>query len=546
MLYRRDTGTMLGLPFRSSYFDTRLDLASGGNLLGPRLGNYQLTGGVDFLRQGGEVGSRDDARSRLGGRVNLFPLSRVTLNSFYDGGWTNATPATVQYQRSDAWGAGVGTRLLPSSTTSADFERREDHYSTALNSARTARAHHGSSYQFGPHGVNLAYDLTDRRITSGVSALDYRTRRDTGRLDTHVLAGWLGTFGGWFQADFERSRTASGTLPDHSLANLAANVDLDTRLAARTSMRNSYADQSFRYETDGAITSLRFQIAESRLEGRRSAATNLDLHGLVRAQFSHVERQPDLLLATALTDLEQPRPSALAVIPRGGANFYSGGIDDGNHFGEILGLTARARLRVTTLEFGASRERTKSTGLRGQSNGGYTGYSPRQAGTQLVHTARAAISSGAGRGALGADYEFQRVENSSLDLDYDLQLIHASASYHVNDRLTLDAGAEYSTTDNSGIYFTTDYRSVSGTLAMTARPMRAMDLRLMGTYGRVPAGARETYWLSENTLAYHFPQLELALLYRAEQRAPETGMVESGRTERLLELRLTRSFFGAY
>jgi hypothetical protein len=547
VLYRRDSGTMLGLPFRTAYLDTRVDLGTGGTLVGPRLGNYQLTGGLDLLRNSGRNATRNDTRSRLGGRVNLLPLSPLTLTSFYDGGWSNATPATLQYDRSDAWGGGAGARLGHWSTTSADFEKREDHYASALNSARTVRAHHGSSIQRGRHALNLNYDFTDRRLASGLAGLDYGTRRNTARFDTHLGLGVMGDLGSWLQFDQERSRTLTGSLLDHTLENRAANVELSTPLGKRSSVRHSFADQTYRYSTPGQPTSLRFQIAEQRLESRHAAGPALDLHGLVRTQFSRVERQPDLWLVTAVADLEHPHPGFVTVIPRAGVNVYSGGIADGTHLGENLGLTVRLRGEAASLELGVGRDRTKSTGLGRRMDGGsVSGFSPRQAGAQLVHAARAALSGGAGRLAYGADYEFQRIENASLGLDYGTHRVHGSTSYRVSDRLSLDAGGDYTTTDNNGVYFSSDYRSVSGTLAASARPSAALELRARGTYGRAPAGPRESYWLSENSMIYRFPELELALLYRAETRTPEGALAGLNRSERLLELRATRRFFSAF
>ncbi|MBI5710052.1 MAG: hypothetical protein HZC42_07080 [Candidatus Eisenbacteria bacterium] len=541
-LYRHDSGTLLGRSFRNIYFDRRLDLGLGGNLLGPRLGNYQLATGLDFLSQKGPDGTHDDTRPRLEGRLNLLPQSPVTLTSFYAGNWSNQPVASLQSARSDSWGGGVGSRILPRGTSSFDYEKREDHLGGALDAARTWRAHHGQSVVLGPHALNASYDYTERRQSSGLARLDFDTRRHTGRLDGHLDLAALGKLDSWLQLDRENARTIAGTLPDRTLENRAASGNLETRLGARATLRQSYSDETWRSSAAGTPTSLRFRIAEERLEGRRHAFGTSDLRALVRAQFNRVERQQDLWLGSALAELEHPHPGHVVVSPRAGLNVFSGGFGDGLHAGEALGLALRIEARGVALQLDGSRERTKGTGLRGRLEAGTAGYSPRQVGAQRVHAARAGLSFAAGRLAVSEDFEFQDVENTSLGIDFTTRRVHASASYRFSDRLALDAGGEYSTTENGGIYFSSDYRSASGTLALTARPAGALELRSRGTYGRVPAGAREAYWQIENNLAWHFPSLELSLLHRAERRAPEAAAFDLSRTERLLELRATRNF----
>jgi len=159
---------------------------------------------------------------------------------------------------------------------------------------------------------------------------------------------------------------------------------------------------------------------------------------------------------------------------------------------------------------------------------------------------RAGASWPAGPIASNADWELQDVDNSSLGIRFTTHRVHGSLGWRASERLRLDLGGDYATTETGGISVQNDYRSASGTLTMTARPVAALELRSRGTFGRVPAGSRESFHSFDQTAAYRFPALELSAHYLAERRAPEASAFDIGRSERLLELRATRSFLGAF
>jgi hypothetical protein len=479
--------------------------------------------------------------------VHLLPEAPVTFNGFASAGRSNVPTSSFESARSDGHGGGIGARLLPGSNSSLDYERLVDRFAGQKDESRNVRAHHGQSLTLGPHAFNAGYDFLDRRASSGFAGLEYRAKRHTGRADTRLALGRLGQLGAWFQLDRERSKTLRGNLPDRALDLIATNSDLVTPLGAHATLRHSWADQLVRDAMGGPARSLRAQVAEQRLESRFRVHPATDLHTIVRTQWSHVERLEDLWVVTALTELAPVKTARLAVIPRAGVNYYSGGLGDGHHAGEALGFTLRARGERASLELVGTRDRTKGTGLRGRLDGpSYSGFSPRQVGAQLIHTVRTGAAWSAGPFASTADWEFQDVDNSSLSIRFTTHRVHASIGWRASDRLRFDVAGDHATTENGGISFQNDYRSTSGTLSMTARPLAALELRSRGTYGRVPAGARESFSTFDQTAAYHFTRLEISAHFLAERRAPETSAFGLGRTERLFELRATRSFLGAF
>ncbi len=542
VFYRRNSGAVEQAR-HADYLDQRLDLKLDGTLLGPRLGNYSVSGGLQFLRLKGPEDAHNLTRRRLGTRIHLLPLSPVTLSGHYSRAWSGVAGPSVDTGRSQAWGGTLNSRLLPRSYSAAEVDRRRDEYTAGPQKATTYRLAHAQGVVLGPHSLNLDYNFTDRRQNSPLTGQDYSTRRHGGRADAHLELGGAGKLGAWLQVDRERSRTLSGAAASRRLENTAANLDLQTPLGSSLTWRQSYADETYRFDSSGQAKSLRFQIAEERLEGRRAFLSGTDIHALLRGQYSHVSGQQDLWLATAVAELEHPRPGRLSLSPQAGIHFFSGGLGDGSDLGGLLGLTLRFRMDPTWIELGARTEKTKATGLRGQLDGGsFQGFSPRQVGAQRVNAARASVRSSAGRLFCHADYEFQQIENSSLGIDFMLHSVNGSASLYASERLRFDLGANYSTTDNSGVDFDQDYRSLSSTLAVNIRPLAMLEVRSQGSYGRVPAGSPEAYWLLDNSLAYHFPRLEISLVHHVERRAPDPSRFERGRTERLLELRATRNF----
>jgi hypothetical protein len=542
--YRRDAVETLGRSSRQTYLDRVLELGVGGDLLGPRLGNYSVTGGLDWLARQGEGAKRDDARQRLDARVQVLPQSFVTGNAFYSGGRSNLAASSLESARSDGWGGGLGARLLRGGQSSIDYEKRDDRFGGALNTARTLRVHHDQGLTFGPHGLNAGWDFLDRDLESALSRIEERTRRNTGRADGRLALARAGTLGAWFQLDRERARPVRGPIAGRALDNLAANAVHEVPLGARTRLTQSWTDQLYRSGGPGPPTSVRFQIAEEKLESRIPTNWNFELRNLYRVQFSRFEGQKDVWLATWLAELAPRRSTGVSLSPRAGLNFYSGGVGDGHDLGEVLGLTLNARGGPASFELSGGREKTRGIGLRGRIDGRSAGFSPRQVGAQLIHTLHAAAGFAAGPFATNGDYEFQRIQNTTLGLDFLTHRVHGAANWRASQRLSVDVGGDYSTADNQGIYFQNDWRSVSGTLAATLRPTAATELRSQGTYGRVPGGSRETYRLLENTAAWHFPMLELALVHRLERRAPGPGAFDIARAERLLELRATRRFSG--
>ena len=545
--YRRDAGTALGHSFRSLYLDRRFDVGVGGALLGPRLGNYSLSGGAGLLTQQGAGPARSTARGRADARVQLLPEAPVTFNGFASAGRSDVAASSFETARSDGLGGGVGARLLPGASSSLDYEKLRDYFAGRRDDSKNLRAHHSQSLTLGPHAFNAGYDFLDRRASSGFAGVAYRSKRHTGRADTRLALGSLGQLGAWFQLDRERSETLRGNLPDRELDLLATNGDLVTALGRRATLRHSWADQLVRDAIAGPARTLRAQIAEQRLDSRLPLRPTIDLHTLVRTQWSHVGRLEDLWVATALTELAPTRITRLAVIPRAGINYYSGGLDDGRHAGEALGLTLRLRGEGASLEVVGTRDRTKGTGLRGRLDGpSYDGFSPRQVGAQLIHTLRTGASWSAGPFASNADWEFQDVDNTSLDLRFTTHRVHGSVGWRASERLRFDIGGDYATSETGSLSFQNDYRSASGTLSMAARPVAALELRTRGTYGRVPAAARESFSTFDQVAVYRFSQLELSAHFLAEKRDPRAAALDLGRTERLLELRLTRSFLGAF
>jgi len=159
---------------------------------------------------------------------------------------------------------------------------------------------------------------------------------------------------------------------------------------------------------------------------------------------------------------------------------------------------------------------------------------------------RTGASWSAGPFASNADWEFQDVDNTSLDLRFTTHRVHGSVGWRASERLRFDIGGDYATSETGSLSFQNDYRSASGTLSMAARPVAALELRTRGTYGRVPAAARESFSTFDQVAVYRFSQLELSAHFLAEKRDPRAAALDLGRTERLLELRLTRSFLGAF
>lgn len=543
--YRNDRGAAAGRSFRHTYLDRTFELGVGGSLLGPRLGSYSLTGGLGWLGQKGDGPRRDDARQRLDARVQLLPQSPVTFNSFYTGGRSNLPESSFESARADGWGGGVGARLLRGAQSSLDWEKRDERFGGALNTTRSLRAHHGQSVVVGPHQANATWDYLDRDLDAGLAAIRERTRRHTGRADTRLDLGRAGRLGAWFQYDRERAEAVRGLLDSRAMDNVATNLAHEIPLGTAATLTQGFTDQIYRFASAGRPNSLRFQIAEEKLEARRAVGAGSSLRALARAQFNRFERQQDLWLVTALAELEPRRGTGISVAPRAGVNWYSGGLGDGSEAGEVLGVTLRARDGAASLEVTGSRERTKGTGLRNRLDGGGAGYSPRQVGAQLLHTLHVSSAWGRGPVALGADYEFQRVENATLGLDFLTHRMHGSLSWRASRRVSLDAGADYSTADNEGVYFQSDWRSASGTLTATLWPASTLELRSRGSYGRAPSGSREAFWLVDSFAAWHFPMLELGLLHRLERRAPRAGAFDLAREQRLLEFRLTRRFTGA-
>ncbi len=545
VFYRGDEGTVAGHAFRQSYLDRSIELGMGGQLLGPRLGNYSLTGGLGWLGQKGSGPNRNDARQRLDARVQLLPQSRVTLNSFYSGGWSNLPVSSFESARSDGFGGGVGARLLRGAQSSVDWEKRDEHFAGTLNTTRTLRAHHAQAVSWGAHQFNAAWDYADRDLDAGLAAVEERAKRHTGRADTRLELKRLGRLGAWFQYDRDRTETLRGPLDERAMDNVATNVNHELALGRSVTLTQSFTDQLYRYSSAGTPNSLRFQIAEEKLDAHRAVSEGSNLRAIFRSQFNRFERQEDLWLLTALAELEPRRNRGFSLAPRAGLNWYSGGLGDGKHAGELLGLTARAGGEHATFELAANRERTKGTGLRNRLDGGGAGYSARQVGAQLIHGVRTAASWGAGAVSFAAEYEFQRVENTSLGLDFLTHRVHGSTSWRAAQKLAFDAGFDWTTADNEGVYFQNEWRAATGTLAATLRPTSAIELRSRGSYGRAPSGSREAFWLLDQSAAWHFPMLELSLLHRVEHRAPRAGAFDLAREERLLELRATRRFLGA-
>jgi hypothetical protein len=544
-LYRNDGGEVQGSTFRSTYLDRRVDLGVGGSLLGPRLGRYSLNGGMGWLRQQGGGPATDDARGRFDARVQLLPEAPVNLTGFVSRGRTSVPADGLRSTSSDGVGGGVGARLLPRSNSSFDVEDLADRFGPFRNSARSLRAHHAQSLVLGPHQFNATGDWLDQRDVAGRALLETRTRRGTGRLDGHVALRRLGPLNAWFQLDREQARSRRGPLPDRDHDNIATNADLTTPLGKRSSLRQSWADQSFRDETGGLRQALRLQVVEQRLDARSRVAATRDLHTVVRSQFSHLRGQADLWMVTALGELEPARAGAFTLVPRLGLNAYSGGLGDGRHAGEIAGVTLRLAGRDRSFELMASRERTKGTGLRARLDGGaYAAWSPRQVGAQLIHALHSAASLASGPFAFTVDHEYQRIENTSLGLDMSLQRVHGSVGLHAGERVAFDLSVDHATTDRDAVVFSDRYRSTSGSLGVTLRPRATLELRSRGTIGRVPSGPREEFWRIDDQIAWHLPQLDLSLHHLVDHHTDRVRVLFQDRTQRLLEMRATRRFQG--
>jgi hypothetical protein len=542
LLYRHDGGEALGVAFRRVTFNRRANATLSSDLMGPRLGNYQLSGGLDFLSSDGAGRGRDDTRRRLDARVQLLPRSPVSLTGFYSLVRSSVSGGFLESSHADAWGGSAAARLLPRGTTQAERERRED---DALGGtvSLTDRVHHTQSLVLGPLAMNANYDFSNRRLDAAAQAVSYRAEHHTGRVDEQLQLGALGRLRSWVQLDRERSRTLRGSLPERGFDNEATSAELETPLGKRASLRQAYADELYRYSTDGNPSSLRFRIGEERFDGRLRAGERHDVRLLVRGQYNRTERQPDLWLASALAEFQPTKPDGWSVSPRAGANVFAGGVGDGRSAGEILGVRVALHRPTGSFELEGGRERTRANGLTGRLDGdGLRGFSVRQSGTQRVHSVRVAASLARGAAAFRQDYEFQQVRNTTLGIDFVTHRATGSVTYRVNERLWTDLSGDYQSTDQSGIYFGGLRQSVSGTLSVGARPGAGVEVSSRASYGRVPSGARESFWLMENSILYRIARLDLQLLQRNEKRASEPGFPDVGRSERLYELRATRQF----
>jgi len=134
------------------------------------------------------------------------------------------------------------------------------------------------------------------------------------------------------------------------------------------------------------------------------------------------------------------------------------------------------------------------------------------------------------------------VRNTTLGIDYDQHRVSGSFSYRVHERLWTDVSGDYQSTDQSGLYFGGLRQSASGTLSVGWRPAGSLVLLSRGSYGRIPRGSRESFWLLENSVTYRVAKLDLQLLQRNEKRATDPDLPDLGRDERLIELRATRQF----
>lgn len=544
VLYRNNGGDAAGVAFRRVTFDQRVNGVLTGDLVGPRLGNYSLSGGLDFLKSDGVARGRDDWRRRLGARMNLLPSAPLTLSAFATRERSSVTGGFVESSRADAWGATASARLLPRGTTQATRERREDDAVGGQTSV-TDRVSHLQSLVLGPLAVHANYDFSNRRLDTGAPAVAYRAERHTGRVDERLKLGGLGTLRSWAQIDRERTRTRSGAEPERGLDNEAVSHELETPIGGHASLRQAYSDEIYRSSAGGSANSLRFRIAEERFDGHVAAGQANEVRALLRGQYSRVERQPDLWLASALAELRPTRGEGWRASPRAGLNVFAGGVGDGRSAGEIVGLLLARRTPTASIELDAGRERTRASGYTGRLQGdGLRGFSPRQSGTQRVHSIRGGTSLARGPAAFRQDYEFQQVRNTTLGLDYDAHRVSGSFTYRVNERLWTDVSGDYQSTDQGGLYFGGLRQSVTGTLSVGARPGGSTEISGRGSYGRVPSGNRESFWLFENTLAHRVGQLELQFLYRNEKRASDPGFPDVGRRERLFEFRLARRFSG--
>lgn len=542
LLYRNDGGHAQGIAFRRVTFDQRLNASLTGDLVGPNLGHYLLAGGADFLNSDGVSTSRNDTRRRLNTRVTLLPRSPLSLSSFYTLERSNVRGGFLESSRVDAYGASAMARLLPRSSSTAERERREDD-AVGGQVAVTDRVSHQQSVQLGALSLNGHYDFSNRRLDAAAPVVSYRAERHTGRVDEQLKLGVLGQLRSWWQLDRERSRTLRGALPDRGLDNQAASGELETPLGPRASLRQAYADELYRSTTAGVPTSLRFRIAEERFDGRMRAGASNDLHLLVRGQYNRVERQPDLWVGSAIGELLPSRPEGWSVSPRAGVNVYSGGTAGGEGAGEVLALGVAQRSPNASFELEAGRERTRGSGYTGRLQGdGLRGFSPRQSGTQRVHSLRVATAFARGALAFRQDYEFQQVRNSTLGIDFDMHRVSGSCTYRVNERLWGDVAGDYQSTDQGGVYFGGLRQSVTGTLSLGWRPGGAFEISSRASYGRIPTGSRESFWLLENSLGYRLAKFDLQLLQRNEKRASDAGFADIGRDERLFELRATRRF----
>lgn len=542
VLYRNSGGHAQGIAFRRVTFDQRLNASLNGDLVGPKLGHYLISGGADFLNSDGVSSSRNDVRRRMHSRLTLLPRSAVSVSSFYTLERSSVRGGFLESSRADAYGASAAARLLPRSTSTAERERREDD-AVGGQVAMTDHVSHQQSVSLGNLSLNGHYDFSNRRLDANAPAVSYRAERHTGRVDEQLKLGRLGLLRSWWQLDRERSRTLRGALPDRGLDNQAASGELETPLGARASLRQAYSDELYRSTTAGVPTSLRFRIAEERFDGRTRANAGNDLHLLVRGQYNRVERQPDLWVASAIGELLPSRPEGWSVSPRAGVNVYSGGAAGGSGAGEVLALGIARRSPNASLQIDAGRERTRGSGYTGRLQGdGLRGFSPRQSGTQRVHSVRVATSFGRGALAFRQDYEYQQVRNTTLGIDFDMHQVGGSFSYRVNERLWTDLAGDYQSTDQGGVYFGGLRQSVTGTLSIGWRPGGSFEVSSRASYGRIPTGTRESFWLLENSLGYRLAKLDLQLLQRNEKRASDPGFADLGRDERLFELRATRRF----
>jgi len=542
LLYRRDSGTAAGVGFRRVTFDRRATGVLTGDLVGPRLGHYQLLGGLDFLSHEGVTRTRHDTRRRMDARVQLLPRAPVSLSSFYTLERADVSGGFLETSHADAWGANASARLLPGGSTQGGRERREDDGLGGQNSV-TDRVTHVQSLILGPLSMHANYDFSNRRLEATGQGTAYRAERHTGRIDEQLAVGALGRLRSWVQLDRERNWALRGPLSSHGLDNRAVSTELETPLGRRATLRQAWTDERYRYESAGTPASLRFQIAEERLDARFDAGRRAELGLRVRGQYNHTERQPDLWLGSALGDLRSKRAEGWTGSARAGVNVFKGGLGDGLNAGEIVGFLIGYRRPGGSIELDAGRERTRSNGYSGQlQSDGLRGFSPRQTGTQRVHTVRLSTSLPIGVAAFRQDYEFQQVRNTTLGIDYDQHRVSGSFSYRVHERLWTDVSGDYQSTDQSGLYFGGLRQSASGTLSVGWRPAGSLVLLSRGSYGRIPRGSRESFWLLENSVTYRVAKLDLQLLQRNEKRATDPDLPDLGRDERLIELRATRQF----